>query len=168
LGLGQASRALPPRVRNEDQFGDLKFSLEGIAAQHPELRVLQITNVMHRIVATARNAGSLVHTKCGKEIGTRRMDGPSSIRACTGVATQAFTVVVGLIELDAFRSWRGLEMVHVDMLQPAEHCLHSPKHRVVGVARIVSLFGRNAVILEMRCGQMPRIVGCRSRVEMAK
>jgi hypothetical protein len=71
---------------------------------------------------------------------------------------QAFTVVVGLIELDVFRSWRSFEIVHVDMLQPAELCLRFPKHRLVGVARIASLFGRNAVILEMRCGQMPRIV----------
>jgi hypothetical protein len=62
------------------------------------------------------------------------------------VTVQAFSIVTGLIELDVFGSRRRLEIVHIDMLQPAELC------RIVGVARIASLIGRNAVILKVRRG----------------
>jgi hypothetical protein len=68
------------------------------------------------------------------------------------VTVQAFSIVIGLIELDVFGSRRRLEIVHLDMLQPGELCLHSSKHRIVGVARIASLIGRNVVILKMRRG----------------
>ena len=74
------------------------------------------------------------------------------------MAMQAFSVVVGLIELDVLRNGRRPEIVDIDMLQPAEFGFHSSKHRVAGVARITSLFGWDAVILEMRGGQMSRII----------
>jgi hypothetical protein len=74
------------------------------------------------------------------------------------MAMETLSVVIGVVKLNVLRGWRRLEVVHIDMFQSAELCLHSSKHRVVGVARIAGIFGRNAVILEMRGRQMPRIV----------
>jgi hypothetical protein len=47
-----------------------------LVAPLPELRVLQTTDVVDQVVATARNAGRLIRTECGEQIGIRRMDGP--------------------------------------------------------------------------------------------
>jgi len=70
----------------------------------------------------------------------------------------ACPVVVRLVYLDSRGLWRIPEVVDIDVAYAIKLDLEAAKHRVVRVASVTRLIGRNAMILEVVCCEMPRIV----------
>jgi len=67
------------------------------------------------------------------------------------VAMQTFAIVIGLVQLDfLWRRWRA-EIVDVNVPQTVQLRLKGAEHRIVGVARVAGLLGRDAMVLKM-CG----------------
>ena len=72
------------------------------------------------------------------------------------MAVKAFTIVVRLIEGKLCR--HRLEVINVEMPEPAELGLYAAKHRVIGVTGIAGFISRDAIILEMRGGNIGWII----------
>ena len=106
-------------------------------------------------MAAARYAGHLV---AGELLPNSCMDRVGLKRAGTGVAVQAFAIVVGLIELDIFGPWRRAEILYVNMAQASELGAKSSVKAVVGVAGVARFVRRNAMVLKMGGWNVGRIV----------
>lgn len=71
---------------------------------------------------------------------------------------QAFTIVVRIVELDILRGRRSAEVVDIHVPLPVHLCAKAAKHRVIGMTGVASFPGRDAMILEVRGGQMARVI----------
>src|SRR5215510_524739 len=70
---------------------------------------------------------------------------------------QAFAIVVRSVEFD--RLMRFADVLHVEMMQPAEFCFDSPGiKRVVGVAGVTSFVARYPIVLIVRCGDIAGVI----------
>src|SRR5215470_10039508 len=79
-------------------------------------------------------------------------------RTSSGVTVQALAVVVGLVEPDFFGFGRRPQVVDVHVTEAAELCFESAEHGVIRVAGVAGLVRWDAMILEMRSGEMAWIV----------
>src|SRR4029079_2361433 len=71
---------------------------------------------------------------------------------------QTLTIIKRDVELDFFRLWDRAEILHVDMRQSPPLVLRPPKHRVVRMTGVTGPIARNAVVLEMRSGQVAPVI----------
>jgi len=108
-----------------------------------------------RIVATARYAGHLVARELISNCGMHRI---SFTRVSTGVAVQAFAIVVGLMELDIFWARRRAEILNVNVAQASELGASAAIEAIVSVAGVASFVRGNAMVLKMGGRNVGRIV----------
>ncbi len=105
---------------------------------------------MNCVVAVGGHAGQLV----GRDLahGLRRFSvlGFLFEGAHSGVAVQAFAIVVRGVELDVGGLRNGADVLDVNVAESAELGMESAKHGVVGVAGVAGVIARNQIVLEMR------------------
>src|SRR5215467_8645399 len=71
---------------------------------------------------------------------------------------QTFAIVIGLVQLDfLWRRWRA-EIVDVNVPQTVQLRFKGAEYRIVGVARVAGLLGRDAMVLKMCGSQIGGIV----------
>ena len=65
----------------------------------------------------------------------------------SGVAVQAFSVVIGVVKVNGRH--RSSEPIDVDVVQAIQVGVDGAEHGVIGVAGVTDFVDRNTVILEM-------------------
>jgi len=113
-------------------------------------------DAMDARMAAAHQAGELAGLDGRHYGGIDAVHGAFHEGACAVMAMQAFTVVIGIVELDGFRN--GSNVLDVNVTEAAKLRENRSIHNVVGMAGVASLFARDARILEMCSRHIPRIV----------
>ena len=72
------------------------------------------------------------------------------------MAMQAFSVLERRVKRQFCR--RGLEVIHIKMLQAAQFGVNVAKHGVVGMAREAGVVFRDTVVLEMGSRDILRVI----------
>jgi len=80
--------------------------------------------------------------------------------ARAGVAMQAFTVVIGVVQLDGFRN--GSKILDVNVTEAAKLRENRAIHDVVGMAGVASLVAGDAGVLEMRGWHVRRVINMKA------
>ena len=106
-------------------------------------------------MATAGYAGHLVTRELISNCGVHRI---TLKRASTGVAVQAFAIVVGLVELDVFGPRRRTEILDVNVPQATELGANAAIEAIVGVTGVAGFIGWDAMILKMGGRNVGRVV----------
>ena len=106
-------------------------------------------------MATAGYAGHLVAGELISNCGMHRI---TFKRASTGVAVQAFAIVVGLVELDVFGPRRRTEILDVNVPQATELGANAAIEAIVGVTGVAGFLGWDAMILKMGGRNVGRVV----------
>src|ERR1700735_4984474 len=78
-------------------------------------------------------------------------------RASTGVAVQAFAIVVGLVELDVFGPRRRTEILDVNVPQATELGANAAIEAIVSVTGVAGFLGWDAMILKVGGRNVGRI-----------
>jgi hypothetical protein len=115
--------------------------------------VIEILDVMHRIVASAGQTRCLIALE---GIKNGHVNGVALEGARAEVAMKALAIVVRRIELDRIRD--RADVLDINVAQAAELGPHAAIENVIGMAGVAGFIGGNAVVLKVGGGDMVRVV----------
>jgi len=107
-------------------------------------------------MTSAGEARDFIRLHCRKQVGIRGVDRSLFERAGAQVTMQTFPVVVRFIKANGVMGFA--EILDVDVVQPIQLGAESAKHRIVSVAGVTGLVGRDAMVLKVRGGEVSGVI----------
>jgi hypothetical protein len=124
----------------------------------PECRVAKISYIVDNIVTTTGRAGELIGCRKREHVRGFVMGRRFLVRTRSGVAMQAFAIVVGRVEFDFPGLWYFSQILYQDMVHAPPLRFVIPEHRVIGVAGEAGMIARDEAILKMRARKKALVV----------